>query len=97
MDLQFKNERDETFSLGSVSFDILNSNDIFDPYNEDLDELSEIIFLTTSKEKCLALACDIKNMPTEKDGRKYREDMMEKIQKFSEFVSISSTLTATIR
>jgi hypothetical protein len=97
MNICFTNEKDESFSLGSVSFGILNENDVFDKFNEDLEYASETIFLCTKQEGCKGLSEEIKLMQRQRGGKPYRGDLLEKIDKFGEFAATSKSLKAVIK
>lgn len=94
--IKFTNEEQESFELGLVSFNIIHEQDILDKYQEDNDEASEVIFLCTIPGNCQALSHDIKNMERSKGGRFFRNDLMEKFDRFADFLSTSSTVKAIL-
>lgn len=78
------NGNGETFDLGQVSMHWLNTiHNVFDDFQEDNDENSEIIF-KTSKINFENLSLKIREVATCND--KLRKDIKEKLLKFSEFV-----------
>lgn len=94
MHLDFKNDKEEIFTLGSVSFGFLNTNNIFDKYQQDNDFYSEAIFYNSKAEKLKELARDIKICLS--NNPKIREDISKKLNDFSEFVKISNSIKAVI-
>jgi hypothetical protein len=93
MQMIFKTPDKKEFSLGSVTFNWLDTHNIFDNYQEDRDGSSEIIF-ATSKENVKHLADDILSCA---NAESIRLDIKEKLIEFSKFVKESSGLIATIQ
>jgi hypothetical protein len=93
MSLQFKNIQGETFIVGLASFGFLDRNNVFDPFQEDNDEESEIILKTTG-DKVIELADAIKT--TVAGDSRLRDDLREKLNNLSEFVRNSNGIEVTI-
>lgn len=93
MQIVFINSKDNKFTLGSVSFDFLNKNGIFDPYQEDDDCLSKCIF-KTSEENVENLVNDI--IVFINGELEVREDIRLKLEKFADFVRTSGGIINTI-
>lgn len=95
MNLEFINDNNNKFSLGSVSFNILDKENIFDNYNEDNDYYSDVIFMITDNIKCSQLSNDINNLLIKLTGI-IREDMQIKLKQFSQFINQSNKIIAKI-
>jgi len=88
------NQEIEKFSLGTVSFNFLDKRNLFDSTeNTDYDE--ELICKLT-EENSIKLAEEIKKINFE-EPREVRQDIKEKILKFSEFCLISKGFNSYIR
>lgn len=94
MHLDFKNDKEEIFTLGSVSFGFLDKNNIFDKYLQDNDYYSDIIFCNDVPEELKELSKDIKTCLN--NNLKIRRDIAEKLDGFSEFVKMSNSIKAVI-
>jgi hypothetical protein len=86
----FKSE-DKEFELGQVSFGWLDKHDVFDKYQEDDDYYSECVF-KTSKDNVKELAEVI--LACANFHKKLREDIREKLIKFSKFIENSNGVEA---
>jgi hypothetical protein len=93
MNIQFKNNFGKSFLLGSVSIGFLDQKNVFDAYQEDLDEMSEIIFNCTKAENLKSLSEDIKTVTNYPN---LREDIKSKLLMFSQFLVDSDSVTAII-
>lgn len=96
MRLVFEGGNDTEFALGSVSFDILNSYDVFDKYQQNTDEHSNVI-LDVLSDDSESLSLDIDNVIVLIKTKGVREDMINKIIKFSIWIKSSKGFKAFIK
>ncbi|MGN6417780.1 MAG: hypothetical protein ACTHMC_09830 [Pseudobacter sp.] len=94
MQANFKNELGQVYTLGTVSLNWIDSKDVFDPFQEDSDYNSDIIFKASGAEKLNLLAGEIEHnlnissLP--------REDIKIKIAGFCAFLKRSDSVVLTI-
>lgn len=81
------------YYLGSVSMGWLDTNNVFDKYQEDNNEYSDIIF-KTSKSNVNSLHTDI--IIAANCDERLRLDIKNKLLEFAEFVKTSNGLICTI-
>lgn len=89
----FKNENLEEYILGNTSLGFLDELSVFDKYQEDHDEYSDIILKITENDKLMALANDIKDAI---ENSKIRVDLYNKICGLIEFLKKSNKIILTI-
>jgi len=88
----FKDGKKE-FKLGTVSMNWLEKRDVFDKFQEDHDQYSEIIF-KTSKHNVIELSSEI--IKAAKSDPMLRADIHDKLLEFAEFVKNSNGLVCTL-
>jgi hypothetical protein len=89
MNLLFKDINGEEFSLGTCSFDIINRKDVFD--DDDLDNNYYSDIMVELKDKgCQNVAHKIEEVIYAKNT--YREDLVNKLEKFVEYLKNVSML-----
>ena len=91
--ITFISKKENRFDLGLVSFNWLDTHNVFDNYQENSDPYSDIIFQTSS-DNVENLSNDIIVCANVDD--KIRTDIKEKLVLFSEFVKNSDGVTAYI-
>lgn len=93
MTVQFKNNKEETFLLGTVTFNSLDKNNIFDPYQEDNDYYSDVLFKTSKPKQ---LAQDIR-IWVENNSISYMRGTILKINNFIDFLEQSEGIEASLQ
>lgn len=88
------NDRDNSFTLGSVSFNWLDTHDVFDKYQRNHDEYSDTI-CEVWKEDITALTTDVYTCIALDD--KVRINILAKLTKFAEWLPNTKGFTAEIR
>lgn len=88
MIINFKNNNGDECLLGSKSFGYLNENNIFDKYQEDEDQNSEIILLITKRENIMNLRQDILRLMSGR-GIEIRMHLKKKISNLCKFLNVS--------
>ena len=94
MQIEFISKNKNTFTLGTVSFNWLDKNNIFDNYQQDNDIQSKCIFKNDGN-NIRQLAIDI-YICARKD-KNVRKDIQEKLIKFSKFIKNSNGVDAYIK
>jgi len=93
MNLLFKDINGEEFSLGTCSFDIINRKDVFD--DDDLDNNYYSDIMVELKDKgCQNVAHKIEEVIYAKNT--YREDLVNKLEKFVEYLKKCKHVKAKI-
>jgi len=93
MNLLFKDINGEEFSLGTCSFDIINRKDVFDDDDLDNDYYSDIMVELKDK-GCQNVAHKIEEVIYTKNT--YREDLVNKLEKFVEYLKKCKHVKAKI-
>ena len=92
MQFNFDNRIGGKYTIGTVSFDFLDKNNVFDSFQENNDIHSDIIFETSvGKVKLLSQ----KILETIKDSG-IRQDIFEKIQGLAKFIEESEGIQLTM-
>lgn len=85
-------ETNEKYTIGSVGFNFLDKNSVFDEYQEDNDIFSEVIFLT-SKCNVIDLAETIRKTVVDAG---LRDDIKSKLLELSSFIRTSNGIKVLI-
>jgi hypothetical protein len=87
----FKADRSE-YTLGTVSFNWLNEHNAFDLFQEDHNEESDIIFVTTGIDKCNDLSAVVRDIAQTMP----RPDLQSKLFGFADFLMGAEKIAAVL-